>query len=104
LNLGWKILKIKIENSTLYALYHARFRTFTLESLASLNIFSYNELSGEWANPDNRFACLREARLPKPCAAGRRLGEGRARRRACDLKKTSKKEREKDAIRDGEKN
>jgi hypothetical protein len=23
------------------------------------------------------FACLHEARLPKPCAAGRRFGEGR---------------------------
>jgi hypothetical protein len=64
LNLGWKVLKIKIENVTLYALYDARFRAHTLAFLASLNIFSHKELFGEWASADNRFACLREA---PPC-------------------------------------
>jgi hypothetical protein len=61
---------MKIENVTVPALYHARFRACTPECLASLKLLSNKDLFGELAGANRRSACLREAASAKAGHAG----------------------------------
>ena len=78
MNFEWKVLKIKIENVTVQALYHGRFRALHAGV--------------------ERFACRREAASAKAGHAGVSVVRVRYSR------KITEKERERDANRDGQKN